>query len=411
MGFQIRAGKAVEEAKTVLLRLVAHPMVSLEALRQSLALWDLDPRFAWCALWEALMLCQFTVAPEEASARVHNPAYIAAKRAVHAEQAITLYGRAGYWPDLPTMPPAWTKIKRPPAALGAQEELPVQVVDDGDEDDDAASSPREWRRPDLLFDWNLAAEVLAEVPVNAIQAHVDSQARFLHFTQELLDWVLQKIKPPWKRERYERSRDLGELDQAVGHLFARLAIGLDTAATDRMFFSPVLTLADEPCYSLLSPFVTYYVSAAVCDSKAMPGNAVAILGCCMERVLKDRTFDPTGYRAGEMHGFHLPAIMKALLLVYATNAPAAARFANGDWSELGVMMPIIDRIVRAAGWGWAVMSEYLTLVERSSAVYPAGTFADQLLAVLSGGRQRLKGWRGLYLPARIAGLVGARQSR
>jgi hypothetical protein len=138
MGYQVWAGKAVKDAKTILLRLVAHPLdgVSLEALRQSLALWGLDPRFAWCAVWEALMLCQLIVPREEAAARVYNPAYIAEKRAVRAKEAIALYGRADHWPDLPAMPQAWIKIERGPTARNPIEEIIAEAVDDEDDDDD-----------------------------------------------------------------------------------------------------------------------------------------------------------------------------------------------------------------------------------------------------------------------------------
>jgi hypothetical protein len=98
-------------------------------------------------------------------------------------------------------------------------------------------------------------------------------------------------------------------------------------------------------------------------------------------------------------------MIRALLFVSADNAGGAARFANDDWTDIGAVMPIIDRLVRAAGWAWSIMSDFLTLVERARDVYPVETFADQILAILGPGRGTLKGWRGTLLPARIAGLV------
>lgn len=67
-------------------------------------------------------------------------------------------------------------------------------------------------------------------------------------------------------------------------------------------------------------------------------------------------------------------------------------------------MPIIDRFVRFAGWASSVMSQYLTLSQRSREVFPAEQFADQILHVI-GDSGNLKGWHGTFLPARIAGLV------
>lgn len=94
-------------------------------------------------------------------------------------------------------------------------------------------------------------------------------------------------------------------------------------------------------------------------------------------------------------------------LSLSAEAGGASRFANGQWADVDKLMPVIDTLVRAAGWSARVMSEYLTLVERSQADYPAEAFADQVLAILTPGHDSLKGWRGTTLPARIAGLVQA----
>src|SRR5258708_3237413 len=93
-------------AKDVIMRAATLDAVALAALNECLSLWDVDPRFAWCALWEALALCQFTVRPMEAGARIYNPSYIAPKRAVHADEAIAYFNKPDHWPDLPAMPPA-----------------------------------------------------------------------------------------------------------------------------------------------------------------------------------------------------------------------------------------------------------------------------------------------------------------
>lgn len=406
MGFQVRAKIVIHDAKVELLRLIAHPLdgVAIEALRQSLALWDIDPRFAWCATWEALALCQFTVTPQEASARVYNPAYIAPKRAVHAEEAIALFEQDGLWPDLPPVPPAWVKIEVATTADG--DDVRDSNIGDDDGTDDVAASQHQWRQPDTVFDWNLAAPVLAALPVDAIAAHVQSRERFLRFTEEMLSWVSQQIAPPWKkRGRRERSQRVGKLGDEVARLFARLAVSFDTREIERIFLAPVFGLENEPSYELLGPFIDHYVCLAVYDTPIMPANVLDILQLCTGQVLKDRTFDPTSHHAGEMHGYRLPYIMRALLLVSADNAPGAARFANGDWSELPAIMPVIDRIVNAAGWASGIMSDYLTMVERARGVYPTETFADQILMSFSRGRESLKGWRSSYLAARIAGLV------
>jgi hypothetical protein len=78
---------------------------------------------------------------------------------------------------------------------------------------------------------------------------------------------------------------------------------------------------------------------------------------------------------------------------------------NGNWSEIALILPLIDRFVRAGGWAAGVMDPFLTLCERPMANYPADSFADQMLSIIGDGPGNLKGWRGTFIPARIAELV------
>lgn len=94
------------------------------------------------------------------------------------------------------------------------------------------------------------------------------------------------------------------------------------------------------------------------------------------------------------------------MFVSVERAMLAARYVNGDWSDIGLILPLVDRYVRAVGWSSTVMSDFLTLCERSGASYPPERFADQILSVLDGrATAPLRGWRGTFLAARIASLV------
>ncbi|MFQ2589744.1 hypothetical protein ACK3Z2_01690 [Aeromonas caviae] len=93
------------------------------------------------------------------------------------------------------------------------------------------------------------------------------------------------------------------------------------------------------------------------------------------------------------------------MFVAAERADLAARYANGDWSEIGIILPLIERFVRSAGWAASVMEPFLTLCEKAKNDYPAEVFADQVIAVIGEGPDNLQGWHGTSFPARIAGLV------
>ena len=79
----------------------------------------------------------------------------------------------------------------------------------------------------------------------------------------------------------------------------------------------------------------------------------------------------------------MPRLIKALLFVAVENeAPGAARFANGEWSQIGIIMPIVTRLITGTGWSSYVMQEFLTLCERADITYPIDAFASQANAVL-----------------------------
>ena len=402
MAFEIQSGDDKPQTRRQLLRLVSHPLnvVSLAAIKQAFSLWELEPRLAWCALWQGLALCQFEVNSSEAGARIFDPAFIARERTAKADKAIAHLEKADSWPDLPAMPPAWVPAET--SEVGEAEEL-EELEEDGEE---PTRARRRWRQPDMVWDSNFAQKVLGIVRYREIIGRSETRQRFMSFCKELLDWVIQKIAPPWKRPKQrERGQNFFELDSEVGRMFAMMAGEFDTQTINQIFFVPVFALENEHCFALLSPFVNIYVCNNILDAPTIPENGVEILRLCLERILKDPVFDVANYRAGELHGWYLPSLTRSLLFVAVEQAALASRFANGDWREIGVILPVVDRFVRAAGWSSAVMNDFLTLCERSRDAYPADLFADQILTVLAFGPTGLKGWRGSLLPARIAGLV------
>ena len=149
-------------------------------------------------------------------------------------------------------------------------------------------------------------------------------------------------------------------------MFGVMASVFDTQTVIKIFFDPVFALEDDDCFTLLSPFVNIYICVSILDSPTIPDNYIEILQLCLERILIDPAFNLASYRAGELHGWELPSLTRSLLFVAVEHADLASRFANGEWSEIGVILPIVDRFVRAAGWSAAVMSGSCTCVTPSS---------------------------------------------
>ncbi len=394
---EIRRDPSDTGAKRALLKLVAHPLdkVALSALGLAQGLWTVDAKLAWSALRLAVALSVYDIQPR-GERPAFDGAFIAERRLARVTDALAVFDAAELWPDLPPLPPAWVAV---PDAVAPDPE------DDIYADFLEGERRHRWRHPDRAIDWNFAAKALGQVAAGPILAAPASRAKFLGFAAQMRNWVMERMAPPWKaRGRRDSSERIGQLDNALGRLFARIALHTTTAEMRALFFDPVFALDDETCFQLLGPFLDLYLCMAVYDPAEMQPNAVELLELVLGRMLRDPVFDPAGYRAGEIHGFELPGMVRSVFLISA-EAGGATRFANGQWGDIAAVMPVIDTFVRAAGWSARVMADYLTLVERAQTDYPADAFADQMLAILAPGRDTLKGWRGTTMPARIAGVV------
>ncbi len=173
---------------------------------------------------------------------------------------------------------------------------------------------------------------------------------------------------------------------------------------------PIFAQPDEIATRLLAPFTLSLVCGEVLDAPDVRDDTLHLLQAVLERTLENGDLRRSPYNDGRMGGFDLPRLIDSLLFVVVEHAPGATRFANGAWGDLDRVMPLVDRMVRAAGWHPYIARQFIKLCERSSAAYPADTFADQVLAQIVDGRLP-SGWKGSLLPAGIAALVQAHADR
>jgi hypothetical protein len=74
------------------------------------------------------------------------------------------------------------------------------------------------------------------------------------------------------------------------------------------------------------------------------------------------------------------------------NAPGAARFANGEWTDLPRLLPLIEKLMLAAGWSAGVMDAYLLLCERAAANFLIEAFARHVSASMDATAFRQENW-------------------
>lgn len=397
----LREGTAACGAARDLLGLIAHPLevVSLAALEELSKLWAKDPKLTWAALILAFSLCHVPPRPRD-QVRQHGEALHSPSEAQAAvDAALAFYEKGSRWASLPLPPPAWVKVEPGKGRRGHQRYEEYDA-------DDATDAAEVWGEPDVFWHSKQAAEILERIPFDEI---LRSSARnaLLDFLAGVLDWTNRKNAPPWvKPGRRDRSAtDIFEWTHTLGARFGQVAGLLPLSDFQTRFLGPILGLEGENCWALLSPFASTYIWAYVYYAPVVPADAVTTLDLCLGRLLLDSAFKRDVYRCGEFSGSDQPKLVRTLMFVSVERADLAARYVNGDWSEISRILPLIDRFVRAGGWAASVMDPFLTLCERARANYPAEAFADQVLAIIGDGPDNLKGWHGTFIPARIAELV------
>ncbi|MES1955682.1 ATP-binding protein [Salinisphaera hydrothermalis] len=394
-------GTAAQSAARELLSLIAHPLevVSLAALEQACKLWSKDPKLTWAALILAFSLCYVPLRSRD-QARQHGKALHSSGEAQAAvDAALAFYENGSGWASLPLPPPAWVKVE---SRRGRRVR---QSYEDYDADD-ATDAAEVWGEPDVFWHSKQAAEILRRIPFDEV-LNSSAKSELLDFLAVVLDWTNQKNAPPWVKpgRRNRSATHIFEWTHTLGSRLGHVAGLLPLADFQARFLDPILGLEGENCWALLSPFASTYVCSYMYDAPVVPADAVAMLDLCLGRLLQDSAFKREGYRSGEFSGFDQPELVRTLMFVSVERADLAARYVNGDWSEVSRILPLIDRFIRAGGWAASVMDPFLTLCERARANYPAEVFADQVLAIIGDGPDNLKGWHGTFIPARIAELV------
>jgi hypothetical protein len=100
-----------------------------------------------------------------------------------------------------------------------------------------------------------------------------------------------------------------------------------------------------------------------------------------------------------------------LFLVNVAQAPGARRFANGNWWEIGVVIPTLDKLLESIAGVTGGLRYFLNLAERSIDHYPADALADTLTRFVLAQEEKPAALRSISGPERMAGIVQTPASR
>ena len=391
-----RIKTAVDEPadRKELYRLVAHPLegVSLTALAGIAGCWERDQRFAWCGLNLGLRLAQYTGRRD-----MHMLGEDARRQREQDHRDNALAEVLGEYRAGGALPP-WVR-PRPSWVL-----VPEGAPRRRHHEDDGG-----WEDSDDIWHSHYAAKVMRHVPVAAIMASA-ARDEYIGALEAFLSWTLDTLNPTWRADRRQgRERgdsNLYEWQDRLGRSLADAASRMPAAeALDRLL-RPILEQPNEIAMRFLAPFTQLLVCADILDAPVIENNVVQLLHAVLERTLQHNDLRRSSHNDGRLGGFDLPELIKSLLFVSVERADQSARFANGRWDDLPQVMPLVDRMVREAGWNQHVAHHFVTLCERAGDRYPAETFADQVLAQLVDGSLPA-GWKGTRIPAVIAALMQA----
>ena len=393
----IRRNLEKEEARKTLINLACHQNeeISARAITDILSLWEHDHNFSWLGLQTAIdlsigMIEGAKISPYGYGHESHEKRRISVqKSATKALRSLSLKGT----PELPAIPDAW--VYAPPRRMS---HLPYKL-----RQEQTASI---WRDPDVFLRWDFFGKVLDHVPAEKLVAERDYEEPILNLCDQLVRWTTERLAPAWSddEDRDHNRSDLYEWRHKLGTFLARISLSIDVSITQERILKPIFTLDDELSDSIINPYVSR-LACDIMDNDDLNERPIQLMMLCLERVLQDKVWTRKSYRNGDLSGWDLPSLVKEFFLVQIEYAGGAARFVNGDWSEIARLIPIAERFISAVGDVPAVLSAYLTLCERSKAHYPSRHFVDMIHKVLSKQQGMPIGWRQTDLVSRIAELV------
>ncbi|KHF77843.1 hypothetical protein PJ15_0899 [Acinetobacter sp. neg1] len=364
-----------------LLNIVASPSheISLAALKECFKLFDIQPKLVWSAIHFAFALCKNHLKYQIYRSDKYPEAQQELKQLY---EHLNNYFKSGDdWCSLPIPDAPWMELDEETLQSNKERERKISESYNQWYYDDKDDS--KWVKSDTQWDYDFSGKVIHLLPERLL--HDTSQTYILDFLKSCLEWTIEKQEPSWLEENqsFDDKDIIYEWNHSLSSALAR-AVGIfPTEEIKSQFLMPLLNLKTDVCWELLYPFIENYICRYIYDAQIIPDNALDVLDLCLDRFLKASCFDKKSYRAGQISGFELPKIAKSLMFVsFDQNAPLASRFVNGDWSEIDIILPVVDKYVRAVGWTEYVIHLFLKFCERSIKNYPSNIYADQILELL-----------------------------
>lgn len=376
--------RADSEERLVRLAGTANPFISAIALRGLLVQTTL-PEAAWNAAVMSSELFTFHHSLTADGGRDDKPQREHRKAVLR--RALARVKKPKFVPLVPP-PPAWVKEEAHPRGRRGR------VAEDGES----------WTRPDFEFDPDSAAESLADFPFEAWCNDEARRPAAFNYLDALVKWTVDRLYPPWgETDRHDRSSaDLFTWLHKLASVVARISPHLPADEFYARFVDPIARNARREDLQYLADVINSITCRRIYDAPQVDPDALRLLELSVDRLLEERVFDPTGYRAGEISDRAHSGLLDSLLLISVKDASGAARFANGEWTDLPILLPVVQRLMRATGWSDGVMEKFLTLVRRAGEAMPINLFIELVQSSLDAPGFREDRWISEGVPATLS---------
>ncbi|WP_217916774.1 hypothetical protein [Janthinobacterium sp. BJB401] len=375
-----------------LTKLVAHPYeeITVAALKGLLGTWESDSSIGWAALClateHALVEVRHDLRANES--QLHRQTYVHA--VIDAELERISEGNT-VKDTQPSLPAPWIEVSVSDSAPKRRGRGHHQESG--------------WKLNAMQVDVAFLQKIIGVIPIDAAVADKRFASQFLDWCEDLVRWTTERVAPSWvtsKRELEVDGADFYEWKRYLYAFLAKVSLCLPAEEGIRRFLAPAVAADDDTFGSVAEEF-TGHLIAAVVDSPEIPPVALTLLSAVAQRVLQYRGWHYAGEPGGRTDR-EIIEIVQDLFFSKMPYAELSARFANREWSEVEVVIPIFEPILKAHGSVAFVAGAWMTLCETSFEHYPVEHFVSSLdyMFVLDGSPS---GWRDAQLPARLSGLI------
>lgn len=253
--------------------------------------------------------------------------------------------------------------------------------------------------------WQSVEELLRTFPVEQLLKNEENCTILHDFTSCLLNWTIARLNDnddEDERSARDRHRDFRVWNDTLGNLIGRASIDGGVEKFQEAYLSKICVLEGESLTSMIAPIVRVAVMR-IHDDVELSANPPQLLEACIDALIAKGAFQKKWRSKAKIYDDALVSIVKDSLLVSVEHAGLSARFSNGNWNEVELAFPVVDKVVHAASWSINVADAFISLCERAGEHYPTTRFSKQALEFLQPNGAN--DWIGLVLPRRLATLV------